>query len=375
VEPGGDVLLLGRPGQQVPGDLLHREAVEGQVPVEGPDDPVAVGPHLAVIVEVQAVGVGVAGRVEPVARAVLTPLRGVHEAIDPALVGVGARIAHELLDPFGTGRQAGEVEGGAPREGAAIGLRVGLETLGLEARQNERIETAPHPCGVFHRRQGCLLGLEERPVRLPVGPLEDPALHDLLLGRGEVFMGLGRGHDLVGVGADESLPEGALAEVTGHDGRPALGGGGEEPLLRVEPEAGLAGARIRAMAVEAGVGQDGPEVAVETHRLGRVGGGAKEASGKERRQNPSRGRGGDRTRSRAGSRGVDDRNGGLHGRLAETISLRTSRSQRPFDGGPARSGHPGAQDPVRPGGWRRALNSEGDRPKVFGCRPSSVGWA
>ena len=109
VEPGGDLLVFGGPGQEVAGDLLHRKPVEGQVPVEGPDDPIAVRPHLAVVVEVQPVRVGVAGRIEPVACPVLAPLRGVHEAIHPALVGVGARVADELLNPFGPGRQTGEV--------------------------------------------------------------------------------------------------------------------------------------------------------------------------------------------------------------------------------------------------------------------------
>ena len=152
VEPGGDLLVFAGSGQQVPGDLLHGEAVEGQVAIEGPDDPIAVGPHLAVVVEVQAVRVGVTGRVEPVASAVLTPLRRVHEAVDPALVGVGARIADELLHPFGPRRQTGEVEGGAPGQAAAVGLGIGLEPLGFEAGQNERIQPTTNPASVFHQR-------------------------------------------------------------------------------------------------------------------------------------------------------------------------------------------------------------------------------
>ena len=127
-------------------------------------------------------------------------------------------------------------------------------------------------------------------MRLPLSALEDPPLHDLLLCRSEIFVGLGRWHDLVGIGGDQALPEGALAEVTGHHGRSALGGGGEETLPGVEAQAGLAGAGIRAMAVEAGVGEDGPDVVVEAYRFGGASGGTKEASGKERGQNPGRGR-------------------------------------------------------------------------------------
>ena len=127
-------------------------------------------------------------------------------------------------------------------------------------------------------------------MRLPLGSLENPPLHDLLLGGSQILVGLGRGHDLVGIGGDQTLPEGALAEVPGLHGRSALGSGGEEALLRIEPQAGLAGAGIRAVAVEAGVGQDGPDVAIEAHRFGGASSGVERAPGQERGQNPSRGR-------------------------------------------------------------------------------------
>ena len=301
VEAGGDLLVFAGSGQQVPGDLLHGEPVEGHVAIEGPDDPVAVGPHLAVVVKVQAVGVGVAGRIEPIACPVLAPLRRVHEAIHPALVGVGARVADELLNPFGPGRQAGEIEGRAASQASAVGLGIGLKPLGLEPSQNERIQPTTRPASVFHRRQRGLFGLQERPVRLPLSALEDPPLHDLLLCRSEIFVGLGRWHDLVGIGGDQALPEGALAEVTGHHGRSALGGGGEETLPGVEAQAGLAGAGIRAVAVEARIGQDRPDVVVEAHRLGGSGSGVESAPGQERGQNPGRGR----------DRPEDDTHGGV----------------------------------------------------------------
>ena len=69
-------------GQQVAGELLDREPVERQVAVEGADDPVAIGPHLAEVVEVIAVGVGVAGGVEPVAGAVLAPAGRGEQPVD-----------------------------------------------------------------------------------------------------------------------------------------------------------------------------------------------------------------------------------------------------------------------------------------------------
>ena len=48
VEAGGNQLLAGRVRQQVAGQLLDRETVEGHVAVERVDDPVAPMPHVAV---------------------------------------------------------------------------------------------------------------------------------------------------------------------------------------------------------------------------------------------------------------------------------------------------------------------------------------
>ena len=82
LEAGGDALLFGGVGEQVAGELLECELVEGLIAVEGLHDPVAVRPHLAIGVEVQAVRVGVAGGVEPVAGAVFAVGRQGHQLID-----------------------------------------------------------------------------------------------------------------------------------------------------------------------------------------------------------------------------------------------------------------------------------------------------
>ena len=97
-EAGGDLLLQRGVGEQVAGELLDDELVERHVVVEGADDPVAVGPDFAVVVEMDAVGVGVAGGVEPVAAAMLAPVLGIQQAIDERLVGVGRLIVDEAFD-------------------------------------------------------------------------------------------------------------------------------------------------------------------------------------------------------------------------------------------------------------------------------------
>ncbi len=89
VEAGGHELVLGRIRQQIPGDLLDHEPVEGLVPVEGGDDPIAVGPHFPVVVEMQAVGVGIAGGIQPVPRPMFAPAGAVQQTVDPTFVGIG----------------------------------------------------------------------------------------------------------------------------------------------------------------------------------------------------------------------------------------------------------------------------------------------
>ena len=70
LETGGDTLFFGWVRKQIASELLDGELIERLVTVERLHDPVAVGPHLTIGVEVQAMRIGVAGGVEPVTGAV-----------------------------------------------------------------------------------------------------------------------------------------------------------------------------------------------------------------------------------------------------------------------------------------------------------------
>src|SRR5579875_2143820 len=59
VKTGGDQLIESGIGQQIAGQLFDGKLVEGHVAIEGIDDPIAIGPHFAVVVEMDAVGIGV----------------------------------------------------------------------------------------------------------------------------------------------------------------------------------------------------------------------------------------------------------------------------------------------------------------------------
>ena len=81
MEAGGDELVIGRFRQQVTRDLLDGELIKRLVAVEGLHHPVAVGPHLARFVKVQAMRVTVARGIQPVAGTVLAVSGRFHEFI------------------------------------------------------------------------------------------------------------------------------------------------------------------------------------------------------------------------------------------------------------------------------------------------------
>ena len=68
VEGGGELLLDIGFGEEVAGKLPGDELVKGLIPLEGADDSIAPGPDLDRPVGLIAVGVGIAGQVQPVGR-------------------------------------------------------------------------------------------------------------------------------------------------------------------------------------------------------------------------------------------------------------------------------------------------------------------
>ena len=110
VEAAGNALVAGGVGQQVPGKLPSGELVKGKVVVEGTDHPVAVGPHAALVVEVQAVSVRITGGIEPGARHVFAIARGRQESVHDALVSAGRAVGEKGIHFRGCGRKPGKVQ-------------------------------------------------------------------------------------------------------------------------------------------------------------------------------------------------------------------------------------------------------------------------
>ena len=288
VVAGRDELIDAWIGQQITGELLNRELIERHIAVVGRRDPVAVGPDGADVVEMEAVGVGVAHGVEPGAREMLAEAWGGEEPRDHAVEcrcaasgrgsggsGRGGRrvVREEGVELGRSGRESGEIQSEAAEERFARGFGREGELVAVEFRGDEVINRAADFFGAGQggREDGAGNGLES-PVVLVDGALLDPALEECTLrGRQRFFVRVGRRHNLVGILAEDALPRFRIRKVTGHDGADtaAVGGGGVE---LVEAEFGFAIAGIAAVAGETIIGQDRADVFVITHRVDGRGG-------------------------------------------------------------------------------------------------------
>ena len=90
--------------EPIGGELEHHETIVGEILVEGPDHPVAVDrgmdekPLLAAV-DI-ALGIGIAGHIEPVPPLLLAVARRGEEPVDELFVGVGGGIGNERRHRF-----------------------------------------------------------------------------------------------------------------------------------------------------------------------------------------------------------------------------------------------------------------------------------
>ena len=88
VEARRDLLLQRRVRQQISGELIDRELVEGLVAIVGVDDPFAVGPDGAGEIDLITIGIRVARQIQPAARHVFAVMRRRKQAIHHLLVSI-----------------------------------------------------------------------------------------------------------------------------------------------------------------------------------------------------------------------------------------------------------------------------------------------
>jgi hypothetical protein len=175
---------------------------------------------------------------------------------------VGGDEGEEAVDFFEGGSEAGEVEGEAAEEGVGWGFGGEGEFFLGEAGEEEGVDWIT--CsgwwgGFFDGFVG--------PVFAPGGALFDPLGEEGDLGWGDDFVEFRWRHDLVGVGGEDALEEGAFFGVTGDDGDGAVvvgfGGG-----FVVEAEAGFAFGFVGTVTEEAVFGEDGADLAAEVDGVG-----------------------------------------------------------------------------------------------------------
>ena len=227
-----------RSGSRSPASCSIDELVERLVAVEGGDHPVAPGPHGPGEVVLVAVGVGVAGRVEPVHGHALAVARRGQQAIDQLArrrpgersarkastsAGVGGRPVRSSVtrrisvsrDGLGRRRQPLALAAGRGRSGrSALRGQARRSTAGSGGRSGgSKAQCLPQaaPCSIQRRRTSFCAAVSLR-------------------------FDFGGGITLVGVGAGDAADQLALAALARRDD-------GQSAVLGVEPQLGLAGLR------------------------------------------------------------------------------------------------------------------------------------
>ena len=206
---GRNDLVFGGVGEQVAGELLHRELVEGLVLIERLDHPVAVGPDDATGVAGVAGAVGITGEVEPLAGPVFA-VGGLGEEVGDDF---GVRGLAQPRDFLRRGREAGDVQRDAADQDVLGRFGRPLQAFLLLPFGEEGV----HGIGFAVLRHGRTDDGFVGPVSSPDGALLDPFLEQRELRRRDGLVLLGRRHHVVGIRRLDALDEFALLGLAGQD--------------------------------------------------------------------------------------------------------------------------------------------------------------
>ncbi len=251
------------PGSRSPAICSITNWSNGMVAIERGDDPVAPGPHGAGEVVLKAVGVGVAGAVEPVHRHALAVMGRGEQAIDERLVGPGRRSARNASTSAGCRRQADQVERQPADQRGAVGRRRRARPSASSRASTKRsIGFAEHGDRARPAAQGRRTGsnaqclLQCAPRRSTSRELDLPRASASCPTSAAASSRRGRGSSR---GCTSSLSPLLPGTITGS---PVP----QRDLLEVEPQVGLARLGVRAVAGEAVLRKDRQDVAAEIDR-------------------------------------------------------------------------------------------------------------
>ena len=155
------------------------------------------------------------------------------------------------------------------------------QSLLLETRQDEAVDGIANPLrGLDLGRMGPRRG-REGPVLLPRRSLLDPTPHHLDLILRQLLVGVFGRHPQGGIRVSDPLVDEARLRVPRRDRRPGRPLG-EDSVFQVQPQIRQPGLGVRAVALETGVGKDGPHLRLKVHRR-LVHRGARHGRGAQRR--------------------------------------------------------------------------------------------
>ena len=266
---GTNLLIHRRLGQQVARNLFGGELVERLVGVKGVDDPLAVFPQAALGIDVVAVRIRVARRVEPVPRRVLAITRRGEQTVHDFFVSSGRLVSEEGIHFVRRRRQSREVLRHAADEGGLVRFRRGPELFLVQLREDERVNLVLRPLLVLNHGQRRTFRSFVSPVRLPGRAFGDPALEKIDLCGRKLFARLRRRHDFLGIARRDARHHLALLQVAGNNRVVAGLRGLERLVLHVQPQLALALVFVRPVAGEAVVREQRADVAVELDGLRR----------------------------------------------------------------------------------------------------------
>ena len=133
----------------VAGDLLLEEHVVRLVLVERADHVIAVAPGVGTVeVVLEAVGIGVARDIQPVAAPALAIVRRGQQPVDEALPAASRAVVEKFGGLGGRGRQADQIEISAADQRCRVGFGRRFESALLHGLQQERVDGMAVPARV-----------------------------------------------------------------------------------------------------------------------------------------------------------------------------------------------------------------------------------
>ena len=265
VESGRQILFFGGIGKQVTRQLPGDELIKPVVLIEGMDHPVTPGPHGPQAIVLIPVAVRIPGQVQPVDRHPLSIVLVCKQTIHRLLIGLIAAILQKGILACYIGGQSRQVDRNPAQQGLPIRFLIGLETFLPEFGEDEMVDLVAHPFLFSGQGQFRFFRWDESPMLFVLCTLPDPFFNDLDLQWTELQIGRRRRHQDRRIGSRDPVIQFRLSGFSLDNDvfRGIVLQCGKSSLLDVQAKPGFPLIGIRAVAFEASVGQDGPDMKIE----------------------------------------------------------------------------------------------------------------